>query len=93
MGEREGLIARIRQIRRLAAAAEKPSAVTTAPDPEAIRLLEARIAQLEQLAEGLQDSVHRESARQAKLITELEARIQPSAMSAALSRDARERGI
>jgi hypothetical protein len=93
MGEREGLIARIRQIRRLAATAEKPFAVTTGHDPEAIRLLEARIAHLEQLAEGLQDSVHRESARQAKLIAELEARIQPSAMSAALSRDARERGL
>jgi len=93
MREREGLIVRIRQIRRLAATAEKPSAVTTGHDPEAIRLLEARIAQLEQLAEGLQDSVHRESARQAKLITELEARIQPSAMSAALSKDARERGL
>ena len=93
MRDREGLIARIRHIRRLAAAAEKPSAVTTGPDPDAIHLLEARIAHLEQLAEGLQDSVHRESARQAALIAELEARIQPSAMGAALSRDARERGL
>jgi hypothetical protein len=93
MREREGLIARIRQMRRQAAAAEKPSAVTTGPDPDAIHLLEARIAHLEQLVEGLQDSVHRESARQAKLIADLEARIQPSAMGAALSRDTRERGL
>jgi hypothetical protein len=93
MREREGLIARIRQMRRVAAAAEKPSAVTTGPDPDVIQLLEARIAHLEQLVEGFQDSVHRESARQAKLIAELEAQIQPSAMGAALSRDARERGL
>jgi hypothetical protein len=93
MREREGLIARIRQIRRQAAAAEKPSAVTTGPDPDAIHVLEGRLAHLEQLVEGLQDSVHRESARQANLIAELEARIQPSAMSAALSTDARERGL
>jgi hypothetical protein len=73
--------------------AEKPSAVTTDPDPDVILALEARIAHLEQLLEGLQDSVHRESARQAKLISELEARIQPAAMSAALSKDARERGL
>ena len=93
MREREGLIARIRHIRRIAAAAEKPSAVSTEPDPDVIDSLEARIAHLEQLLEGLQDSVHRESARQSKLIAELEARIQPSAISAALSKDARERGL
>ena len=91
--EREGLIARIRQIRRLATAGEKQSAVATSPDPGVIRALEARIAHLEQLVEGLQDSVHRESARQAKLISHLEARIQPSEMSAVLSKDARERGL
>lgn len=93
MRDREGLIARIRHIRRLAAPAEKPSTVSTPPDPDAIHALEARIAHLEQLLEGLQDSVHRESGRQEKLISELEARIQPSAISAALSKDARERGL
>jgi len=91
--EREGLIARIRHIRRLAAAAERPPAVTTDPDPDLIHALGARIAHLEQQLEGLQDSVHRESARQARLIAGLEARLQPSAMSAALSKDARERGL
>jgi hypothetical protein len=93
MREREGLVARIRQMRRQAAAAENPPTVTTGPDPDVLHLLEARIAHLEQLVEGLQDSVHRDSARQSKLIAELEARIQPSAMGAALSKDARERGL
>jgi hypothetical protein len=51
------------------------------------------MAHLERLVEGLQDSVHRESERQGKMIAELEAQIQPSAISAALSKDARERGL
>jgi small-conductance mechanosensitive channel len=94
MREREGLIARIRQIRRAAPAAEKPSETSSAnPDLDELQHLEARIAHLEQLVEGLQDSVHRESERQGRLIAELEARIEPGAMSAALSKDARERGL
>jgi hypothetical protein len=92
--EGEGLITRIRQIRRSAAASEKPSAAAPAtPDAAVIRSLEARVAHLEQLLEGLQDSVHRESQRQAKLIAELQAQIQPAAIGAALSKDARERGL
>jgi hypothetical protein len=43
--------------------------------------------------EGLQDSVHRESERQSKLIAELQAQIQPAAMGEALNRDARDRGL
>jgi hypothetical protein len=45
------------------------------------------------MVEGLQDSVYRESERQGKLIAELEAQLQPSAISAALSKDARDRGL
>ena len=94
MREREGLIARIRQIRRAAAAAEGPgAAATTGADAAAIHALEVRVAHLEQLVEGLQDSVHRESERQGKLIAEVQAQIQPGAMGAALSKDARDRGL
>ncbi len=94
MREREGLVARIRQIRRVAAAAEQPTdTAPRTPEPDALRSLEARVAHLERLVEGFQDSVYRESARQARLIVELEARIQPAAMNAALSKDARERGL
>ncbi|HEY1508180.1 MAG TPA: hypothetical protein VGF93_04205 [Solirubrobacteraceae bacterium] len=92
--EREGLIARIRQVRRTESEPSRPSAAPPpqTPDDE-LGDLEARIAHLEQLVEGLQDSVHRESARQGQLIDELEARTQPAAISAALSKDARDRGI
>lgn len=94
MREREGLIARIRQVRRAAEAAdepEKPPPVNLEQDR--LRALEARITHLEQLVQGLQDSVHRESSRHARRIAELEARIQPAALGKALSEDARARGL
>jgi hypothetical protein len=92
--EREGLIARIRQIRRTAAAsaAARPE-VAQKDDTIALQALQARIEHLERLVEALQDSVHRESERQGRLIAELQARIQPSALSVALSKDARDRGL
>ena len=92
--EREGLIARIRQIRR-----------TTEPSPararaseiqhedDELQLLEDRLTHLERLVQGLQDSVHRESKRQAAQIAELEAQVQPAALGRALSEDARNRGL
>jgi uncharacterized coiled-coil protein SlyX len=92
--DRERLIARIRQLRRARAAAETPS--PSAPEHvDAARVdgLEARVAHLEQLLEGFQDSVHRESARQEKLIAELQAQVRPAAMGAALNKDARDRGL
>jgi len=92
MREREGLIARIRQIRRVAAAAETPT-TTAEPDSPRLDALEARIAHLEHLLEGLQDSVHRESERHEKLIAKLQAQIDPAAMGAALNKDARDRGL
>ena len=100
MSEREGLIARIRQVRRSGASADA-SARRSTVDPQDDRdtrddrvdPLEARIAHLERLVEGLQDSVHRESDRHAKLIAELQGQIQPGAMGAALAKDARSRGL
>jgi uncharacterized coiled-coil protein SlyX len=92
--DRERLIARIRQLRRARAAAEAPSpSVPEHVDAAIVDALEARVAHLEQQLEGFQDSVHRESARQEKLIAELQAQVRPAAMGAALSKDARERGL
>lgn len=94
MREREGLIARIRQIRRTAPASAAPRPeVAPNDDTNGPQPLEARVKHLEQLLEALQDSVHRESERQSKRIAELEAQIQPAALSVALSKDARERGL
>jgi hypothetical protein len=94
MREREGLIARIRQIRRIPpAAAGRGKGTTDDLDGGPLRALEARVGHLERLVEGLQDSVHRESERQCKLIAELQAQIEPGAMGAALAEDARNRGL
>ena len=100
MGKHEGLIARIRQLGRPGASAEA-SARRPTVDPqddrgtldERLDAVEARIAHLERLVEGLQDSVHRESERHSKLIAELQGQIQPGAMGAALAKDARSRGL
>jgi hypothetical protein len=92
--EREGLIARIRQIRRVTdPSATRGRASTTQPDDHELRLLEDRVTHLERLVQGLQDSVHRQSKRQADQIAELDARTQPAALGRALSEDARNRGL
>ncbi|HLH66741.1 MAG TPA: hypothetical protein VKV27_13665 [Solirubrobacteraceae bacterium] len=91
--DREGLIARIRQLRRLAASRDAPERTAPAAQPDRLEALEARVAHLEALLEGLQDSVHRESERHARLIAELQAQVRPEAMSASLARDARDRGL
>jgi hypothetical protein len=94
MREREGLIARIRQIRRTSeAGTAAPGKAAPGSGTIALEALQTRIAHLEQLVEALQDSVYRESERQSKRITELEAQIQPAALGVALSKDARERGL
>lgn len=93
IGERAGLIARIRQILHDAPPRERPTDGGSAPQTDRLQALEARVAHVEQLLEGLQDSVHRESDRHAKLIAELQNQVRPEAMSAALAEDLRSRGL
>jgi hypothetical protein len=92
MGEREGLLTRIRQVRRQAAGGSERRSTVDEQD-DRMPALEARVAHLERLVEGLQDSVHRESERHFRLITELQAQVQPGAMGSALAEDARSRGL
>jgi hypothetical protein len=98
MRDREGLIARIRQMRRVSEAGDRQAAdrqdtVAGEPQVDPLPALAARVAHLERLVEGLQDSVYRESERHAKLIADLQAQIEPAAMGAALAEDARNRGL
>ena len=92
--ERPRAIAGIRQVRSAfpAAATESPVGHSEGDAPSS-QPLEARIRHLEQLVEGLQDAMYRESQRQAQRIDELEARLDPAALSVALNKDARERGL
>lgn len=95
--EPDGLVGRIRQIRRSIATPDPLAQLQRPPEnePDSARIasLQARVTDLEQLVQGLQDSVYRESKRQDRWISELEARIDPAALAAALSADARDRGL
>jgi hypothetical protein len=100
MADRDGLIARVRRVRRPStddgASASRPTVDLEAGRGTAddrVNALEARLAHLERLVEGLQDSVHRESERRGNLIAELQEQIQPGTMGAALAEDARSRGL
>lgn len=96
-GGPDGLLARVRRMRRGAATPDVITQLAGESDPEAggdrIDGLEQRVAHLEQLVQGLQDSVHRESERHERRLAELEAKIDPAALAAALSEDARRRGL
>jgi hypothetical protein len=91
--EREGLIARIQQLRRPPAGRQPPTDNAGESHADRFEALEARVAYLEQLLQGLQDSVHRESERHGKLIAELQAQIQPGTMGAALAENERDHGL
>ncbi len=93
IGEREGLIARIRQIRRVAGTTDEARRSPPQPEREELHALEARVTHLERLLQGLQDSVHRESRRAETRIAGLEAQIHPATLGKALSEDARNRGL
>jgi len=94
MREPSGLIARIRQVRRTTDSSGKaPPPTAPRDDTIALEVMQSRVEHLEKLVEGLQDSIHRESERQGKRITELEARMDPAAIGLALSKDARDRGL
>lgn len=92
MRQREGLIARVRQIR-VTVAADDARAAAQPDAPPTLRELAERIGHLEDQLRGLQDSVHRENVRYDSRLAELEARTEPAALAVALSRDARERGL
>ncbi|MBD0282947.1 MAG: hypothetical protein ICV69_12260 [Thermoleophilaceae bacterium] len=58
-----------------------------------LELLERRVSHLEELLEGLQDAVHRESVRRDDEVARLQERTAPREMARALSEDARKRGL
>ena len=92
--QRPGLVGRIRQMQR-AAAPNAPTPPESGRDPAQSEVgeLRSRVAHLEQLVQGLQDSVYRESQRHDRRLDEIEKRLDPAALAAELSRNARERGL
>jgi hypothetical protein len=91
--QREGLVARVRQIRIAAAASDHRTADPAELAAATLQELEQRIAHLEQQLRGLQDSVHRENVRHARKLADLAERLEPAALAVALDKDARERGL
>jgi hypothetical protein len=55
--------------------------------------LEARVAELEEMLEGLQDAVHRDAVRRDEQAARIERKTEPRELARALSNDARERGL
>jgi TolA-binding protein len=89
-------MARIRQMLRGGSREEPappPSSDSVQPLADQVAELRTRVAHLEQLVQGLQDSVHRSTERQDKRVSDMERRLDPAAIAAALSQNARERGL
>ena len=58
-----------------------------------LQSLEHRMDQLEELAEGLQDAVHRESVRRDHEAADVQRQMSPPELARTLSEDARRRGL
>jgi uncharacterized protein YlxW (UPF0749 family) len=91
-----GMMDRVRQMYR-GGPREEPESLPSsgrADEPsDEVADLRTRLAHLEQLVQGLQDSVHRASLRQDERMSAIEKRLDPVTMAAALSKDARDRGL
>jgi vacuolar-type H+-ATPase subunit I/STV1 len=90
---RVAILGRVVQLGRGRRAQDAAPKAPDAGHERRIEALEERIDQLEALLEALQDAVHRESVREQGRIGALEKQTEPSEISRALSRDARERGL
>lgn len=77
------MLSRLRRRRRL----------TEASYERRLDVLERQVAHLEELLEGLQDAVHRESVRRDHEAAELHRQMAPEELARALSEDARRRGL
>jgi uncharacterized coiled-coil protein SlyX len=58
-----------------------------------IQVLERQVAHLEELVEGLQDAMHRESIRRDEEAAHVQRQMTPRELARALSEDARKRGL
>jgi hypothetical protein len=65
---------------------------TEGPHERQVQRLEARVDGLEELIEGLQDALYRETVRLEERIEALERKTEPVEVARALSADARKRG-
>jgi hypothetical protein len=93
---RRGLFARVIERRRLEGPPppdEGPASLRDDPQDARIAALEGRLNHLESLVEGLQDAVHRDSARHEREIRDLAEKTGPEQMSRSLAEHNREHGL
>jgi hypothetical protein len=86
------LLDRVVQQRRAVA----PEPETAAEEPDEGRRLDAlqdRVAHLEALVEGLQDSIHRDAVRRDRILEEIKETTEPATMMRSLERHSRERAL
>ncbi|HEY1711548.1 MAG TPA: hypothetical protein VGG07_01530 [Solirubrobacteraceae bacterium] len=92
-----GIMARIRQVKHALTGSETTLRASSGDGQELsagqVGDLRARLAHLEQLVQGLQDSVHRASERHDRRMSDIERRLDPAALAAALNQDERDRGL
>jgi hypothetical protein len=79
---------RLRHVPRALRGARRPTL-----SPAALDTLDARVAHLERVIEGLQDAVYRRDRLHDHELAELRRRTAPEQIAQDLSRDARERGL
>jgi hypothetical protein len=84
--EREVTRAMLRRLRRRQRADERSQ-------ERRLEVLEQQVAHLEELVEGLQDAVHRESVRRDHEAAEVQRQMDPHELARALHEDARKRGL
>jgi uncharacterized coiled-coil protein SlyX len=85
------LLDRVIQQRRQAA--DPPAPPEKGVPDDRLTALEDRVAQLERLIEGLQDSVHRVTVRHQREMEALNQKTEPAQMARALGRHSREKGL
>jgi hypothetical protein len=86
------LLDRVVQQRRAVAAEPE----VAADEPDEGRRLEAladRVAHLEALVEGLQDSIHRDAVRRDRILEEIKETTEPATMMRSLERHSREQAL
>jgi hypothetical protein len=88
---RSRLLDRVARLRRRDRSPQA-SPPTEGPHERQIQRLEARVEGLEELIEGLQDALYRETVRLEERIEALERKSEPGEIARALSAEARKRG-
>ena len=91
--EHSGLLHRVGALLQPGRPEEPAPAAEAEPRDEGVDALNARVARLEEMVEGLQDALYRHARHQDERIEELQRSMDPHEIARTLSADARRRGL